>query len=152
MVHEGEKAPEFTLQDDEGKTFRLADSRGRKIVLYFYPKDDTPGCTAEACQFRDETPEFKTRGIAIFGVSADTIESHSKFKTKFRLNFPLLSDPDKTVIKAYGVWKEKSMYGKKYMGIERTTFLIDENGKIARVFAKVKPAAHAAEVLERSEE
>jgi len=148
MVKEGEIAPEFKLKDDEGNWVSLADLRGRHVVLFFYPKDDTPGCTTEACSFRDEYSEYRTRGIDIVGVSADTEESHEKFKSKFHLRFPLLSDPDKKTLKAYGVWKEKSMYGKKYMGIERTTIIIDENGKIEKVFSRVKPAGHAKEVLE----
>ena len=117
------------------------------MVIYFYPKDDTPGCTAEACDFRNQSTEFKTRGIKILGVSADSVESHQKFKEKFHLNFALLSDPDKKMMKAYGVWKEKSMYGKKYMGIERTTVIIDENGVIEKVFPKVKVADHIKEIL-----
>src|SRR5439155_17896310 len=119
MVKEGQAAPAFKLQDDQRNLVSLADFRGEHVVLYFYPKDDTPGCTTEACAFRDQSREFRTRGIAILGISADSVESHEKFKTKFGLNFPLLSDPDKKVMKAYGVWKEKSMYGKKFMGIER---------------------------------
>src|SRR5438132_556359 len=137
MVKEGQAAPAFKLQDDEGNWVSLSDLRGKSVVLYFYPKDDTPGCTAEACSFRDEFAEFKTRGVEILGVSADSPESHQKFKQKYHLTFPLLSDPDKKTLKAYGVWKEKSMYGRKFMGIERTTLLIDENGKIQKIFPKV---------------
>ncbi len=148
MVKAGQAAPAFKLQDDQGNWVSLADFRGEHVVLYFYPKDDTPGCTTEACAFRDESREFKTRGIAIVGVSADSVESHQKFKEKFHLNFPLLSDPDKKVLKAYGVWKEKAMYGKKYMGIERTTIIIDEHGNIEKVFPKVKVATHVKEILE----
>jgi thioredoxin-dependent peroxiredoxin len=148
MVKEEQAAPDFKLQDDEGHWRSLADYRGLHLVLYFYPKDDTPGCTAEACSFRDELAEFKTRGIAIVGVSADSVESHQKFKSKFHLSFPLLSDPDKKTIKAYGVWKEKSMYGKKFMGIERTTFIIDGEGKIKKIFPKVKVADHVKDILE----
>jgi peroxiredoxin Q/BCP len=136
------------MKDDAGNSVSLSDYAGRKFVLYFYPKDDTSGCTAQACGFRDEYAEFRTRGIDIVGVSADSTESHAKFKTKYNLNFSLLSDPDKKVLKDYGVWKEKSMYGKKYMGIERTTFIIDQNAKIAKIFPKVKVSGHAAEVLE----
>jgi peroxiredoxin Q/BCP len=148
MVKEGQAAPDFKLQDDEGNWVSLADFRGKDVVLYFYPKDDTPGCTTEACSFRDQYAEFRTRGIEIAGVSADSVESHAKFKAKFHLRFPLLSDPDKKTIKAYGVWKEKSMYGKKFMGIERTTFAIDENGMIEKIFPKVKPAEHIREILD----
>jgi peroxiredoxin Q/BCP len=147
MVKEGEAAPAFKLQDEDGNWVSLSDYAGSSVVLYFYPKDDTPGCTMEACNFRDEVAEFKTRGIMILGVSADSPESHKKFKAKFHLTFPLLSDPDRKTIKAYGVWKEKSMYGKKYMGIERTTFMIDGKGKIEKVFSKVKVADHAQEIL-----
>src|SRR4029077_10593196 len=137
MVKAGQAAPAFKLQDDQGNWVSLADFRGEHVVLYFYPKDDTPGCTMEACSFRDQSTEFKTRGIAILGLSADSVESHEKFKTKFGLNFPLLSDPDKKVLKAYGVWKEKSMYGRKFMGIERTTVIIDEHGNIEKEFSKI---------------
>jgi len=142
----GQKAPDFTVVDDQGEKVKLADLKGKKVVLYFYPKDDTPGCTKEACAFRDGIDKIKKRGAVVLGVSADSVESHKKFKSKFDLNFPLLAD--KKMIEAYGVWKEKSMYGKKYMGIERTTFVIDENGKIAHIFPKVKVDQHYDEVLE----
>jgi peroxiredoxin Q/BCP len=148
MLKEGQAAPDFKLQDDEGNWRTLADFKGLHFVLYFYPKDDTPGCTQEACSFRDKFAEFKTRGIAIVGVSADSVESHKKFKEKFHLSYPLLSDPDKKTLKAYGVWKEKSMYGKKFMGIERTTFIIDAGGEIKKIFPKVKVADHVKEILE----
>jgi peroxiredoxin Q/BCP len=144
----GQKAPDFTVMDDKGEKVKLADLKGKKAVLYFYPKDDTPGCTKEACAFRDGIDKIKKRGAVVLGVSADSVESHKKFKNKFNLNFPLLADSDKKMIEAYGVWKEKSMYGKKYMGIERTTFVIDENGKIAHIFPKVKVDQHYDEVLE----
>lgn len=144
----GQKAPDFTVMDDQGEKVKLADLKGKKVVLYFYPKDDTPGCTKEACAFRDGIDKIKKRGAVVLGVSADSVESHKKFKSKFDLNFPLLADSDKKMIEAYGVWKEKSMYGKKYMGIERTTFVIDENGKIAHIFPKVKVDQHYDEVLE----
>src|ERR1035441_8816558 len=147
MVKEGQPAPDFTLKDDQGIPVSLSDYAGRKFILYFYPKDGTPGCTAEACEFRDEFAEFRTRGIAIVGVSADSPESHTAFKSKYNLNFTLLSDPDKKVAKAYGVWKEKSMYSKKYMGIERTTFIIDGDGIIVQIFPRVKVSGHADEVL-----
>ena len=146
-MKEGQPAPAFKLQDEEGQWISLSDYAGTHVVLYFYPKDDTPGCTMEACSFRDEFAEFKTRGIVILGVSADSVESHAKFKAKYHLSFPILSDPDKKTIKAYGVWKEKAMYGKKYMGIERATFMIDGAGKIEKIFSKVKPSEHAQEIL-----
>ena len=144
----GQKAPDFAAMNDKGEKVKLADLKGKKVVLYFYPKDDTPGCTTEACAFRDGIDEIKARGAVVLGVSADSVDSHKKFKSKFDLNFPLLADGDKKVIEAYGVWKEKSMYGRKYMGIERTTFIIDEQGKIAHIFPKVKVAQHYDEVLE----
>ncbi len=144
----GQKAPDFSVMDDKGEKVKLADLKGKKVVLYFYPKDDTPGCTKEACAFRDGIDKIKKRGAVVLGVSADSVESHKKFKSKFDLNFPLLADTEKKMIEAYGVWKEKSMYGKKYMGIERTTFVIDENGKIEQVFPKVKVDQHYDEVLE----
>ena len=144
----GQKAPDFTVMDDKGEKVKLADLKGKKVVLYFYPKDDTPGCTKEACAFRDGIDKIKKRGAVVLGVSADSVESHKKFKSKFDLNFPLLADGDRKMIEAYGVWKEKSMYGKKYMGIERTTFVIDESGKIAHIFPKVKVDQHYDEVLE----
>jgi peroxiredoxin Q/BCP len=144
----GQKAPDFTLADDGGQKVKLSDFKGKKVVLYFYPKDDTPGCTKEACSFRDGFDAIKSRGAVVLGVSADSVDSHKKFKSKFELNFPLLADPDKKMIESYGVWKEKSMYGKKYMGIERTTFVIDPQGKISHIFPKVKVAEHYDEVLE----
>jgi peroxiredoxin Q/BCP len=144
----GQKAPDFTLLNDAGEKVNLSDLKGKKVVLYFYPKDDTPGCTTEACNFRDGLSEIKRHGAVVLGVSADSVESHKKFKKKFELNFPLLADTDKKMIERYGVWKEKSMYGKKYMGIERTTFVIDEQGKISRIFPKVKVSEHYDEVLE----
>ena len=145
MVKEGQPAPEFALPDDGGRVVSLGDYAGHKFVLYFYPKDDTPGCTMQACEFRDEFAEFRTRGIEVLGVSADSPDSHTKFKSKYGLNFPLLSDPERKAIKAYGVWKEKNMYGRKYMGIERTTFIIDGEGKIARVCQarRKQPAVHS---------
>ena len=144
----GQKAPDFTLMNDAGEKVKLSAYKGKKVVLYFYPKDDTPGCTTEACNFRDGIRELEKQGAVVLGVSADSVDSHKKFKNKFELNFPLLSDPDKKMIEDYGVWKEKSMYGKKYMGIERTTFIIDENGKISHIFPKVKVNDHYDEVLE----
>lgn len=145
----GDQAPAFTLPDGDGRTVSLKELRGRKVVLYFYPKDDTSGCTKEACSFRDNLARVKRKGAVIFGVSADSPASHRKFSGKFDLTFPLLSDEDRSVIKSYGVWKEKSMYGRKYMGIERTTFIIDEKGRIAHIFPKVKVEGHTDEVLEK---
>ncbi len=126
---------------------RLSDFKGKKVVLYFYPKDDTPGCTKESCAFRDGLDEIHTSGAVVLGVSGDSVESHKKFTKKFNLNFPLLSDEKKTMLQAYGVWKEKSLYGRKFMGIERTTFIIDEQGKIDDIFQKVKVNGHLEEVL-----
>ena len=143
----GQKAPDFSAKDDSGKTVKLSDLKGKKVVLYFYPKDDTPGCTTEACNFRDGIAAIKKLGAVVLGVSADSVESHKKFKTKYDLNFPLLADTKKEIIEAYGVWKEKSLYGRKYMGIERTTYVIGADGKITHIFPKVKVAEHAADVL-----
>lgn len=151
-VKVGQKAPDFTVTNDKGQQVKLSDFKGKKVVLYFYPKDDTPGCTKEACAFRDGIDEIKQRGAVVLGVSCDSVESHKKFKTKYELNFPLLADSDKKIVEAYGTWKEKSMYGKKYMGIERTTFIIDGQGKITHVFPKVKVEEHYDEVLEALEE
>ncbi|MCL4509691.1 MAG: thioredoxin-dependent thiol peroxidase [Bacteroidetes bacterium] len=143
----GDKAPDFSLKSDKEETVKLSSYKGKKVVLYFYPKDDTPGCTKEACSFRDGFSEIQRKGAIILGVSTDSVESHKKFKEKYHLNFQLLSDADKKVVNAYGVWKEKAMYGKKYMGIERTTFVIDENGEIKKAFPKVKVEGHYDEVL-----
>jgi len=143
----GQKAPDFTVMNDQGEKVKLSDFKGKKVVLYFYPKDDTPGCTKEACAFRDGLSQIKKRGAEVVGVSIDSVASHEKFKDKFDLNFPLLADTDKKIVEAYGTWKEKSMYGKKYMGIERTTFVIDENGMISHIFPKVKVDEHYDEVL-----
>lgn len=148
MIEEGKLSPSFSLADQDGKTHSLKDYLGKKVVLYFYPKDNTPGCTTEACSFRDEFSDFKKVNAIILGVSADAVKSHKKFSEKFSLPFPLLSDESKKMIEAYGVWKEKSMYGKKYMGIERTTVIIDEKGKIKKIFPKVKVEGHTEEVLE----
>jgi peroxiredoxin Q/BCP len=148
----GQKAPEFTVQDDSGKTVRLSDFKGKKVVLYFYPKDDTPGCTKEACNFRDTLGVLRKQGAVVLGVSADSVESHRKFKAKFDLNFPLLADTDRKIIEDYDVWKEKSMYGRKYMGIERTTYIIGKDGKITHIFPKVKVTEHADEVRAALEE
>jgi peroxiredoxin Q/BCP len=147
MLSEGAKAPDFTLLDDTGKSVSLKNFKGQTVVLYFYPKDDTPGCTKEACDVRDHQKEFAKKNAVVLGVSADPVASHEKFKKKYDLPFPLLSDPDKKVIQAYGVWKEKSMYGKKYMGIERTTFVIGPDGKIAKIYPKVSVTGHIDAVL-----
>lgn len=145
----GDKAPNFSLPSTDGKEISLKDLKGKKIVLYFYPKDDTSGCTKEACSFTENLARVRKKGAVIFGVSADSIKAHQKFTEKYSLGFPLLSDESKEMIKAYGVWKEKSMYGRKYMGIERTTFIIDEQGKITHIFPKVKVEGHTEEVLEK---
>lgn len=142
----GKAAPAFTLETDAGTTVSLKDFKGKTVVLYFYPKDDTSGCTTEACEFRDLMPRFTNGSAVILGISPDSVKSHQKFKAKYELPFTLLADTEKTVAEAYGVWKEKSMYGKKYMGVERTTFVIDAKGVLRQVFEKVKPAGHAEEV------
>jgi len=148
MPAEGTKAPDIKAQDDQGNAFKLSDHKGTIVVLYFYPKADTPGCTTESCEFRDEVKAFTKKKAIVVGVSPDTVKSQAKFKEKFGLPFTLLADEDHKIAEAYGVWKEKSMYGRKYMGVERTTFVIDDKGKIAKVFEKVKPAGHAQQVLE----
>jgi peroxiredoxin Q/BCP len=147
MLKAGDKAPPFALPSNEGRIVRLADLKGKPVVLYFYPKDDTPGCTKEACSFRDAWSEIQETGAVVLGVSPDDAASHEKFRTKYRLPFPLLSDPDHAVAEAYGAWGEKSMFGRKYEGILRTTFLIDGTGVVQRVFEKVRPEGHADEVL-----
>ena len=143
----GDYAPDFTLESDSSQKVSLKDYRGKKVVLYFYPKDDTPGCTKEACSFRDSLGNITDKDAVVFGVSNDSIESHKKFKQKYSLNFPLLSDSTKEVTKAYGVYKQKNLYGIKHWGIERSTFLIDEEGKIAKIWRKVKVDGHKDEVL-----
>ena len=148
MVKEGATAPAFKTTDENGETVSLKDLRGQKVVLYFYPKDDTPGCTKEACSFRDAFSKFKKRDIKILGVSPDSEKSHQKFVTKYKLPFTLLADTGHSIADAYGVWGEKKFMGRTYMGIHRTTFLIDEKGKIKKIFEKVKPEDHADEVLE----
>lgn len=148
MVKEGATAPAFKTTAETGETVSLKDLRGQKVVLYFYPKDDTPGCTKEACSFRDAFSKFKKRDIKILGVSPDNEKSHQKFITKYKLPFTLLADTDHSIADAYGVWGEKKFMGRTYMGIHRTTFLIDEKGKIKKIFEKVKPEDHADEVLE----
>jgi peroxiredoxin Q/BCP len=145
---EGDRAPSFNLPCDGGTKLSLSSLKGQKVVLYFYPKDNTSGCTKEAIDFNALKAKFAKVETAVIGVSPDSVDSHDKFKKKFKLGFPLISDEDKTMLSAYGVWVEKSMYGRKYMGVERTTFLIDRKGKIARVWNKVKVPGHAEEVLE----
>jgi peroxiredoxin Q/BCP len=149
MVAVGAKAPDFRMPDQDGNIHRLSDYKGKPVVLYFYPKDDTPGCAKEACSFRDSFAEFKRAGVMVLGVSIDDGISHAKFRQKYNLPFTLLSDTDKKVVAAYGVWVEKQNYGKKYWGIARTTFLIGKNGDIIHVFEKVKPEEHAREVLDK---
>ena len=147
MLDVGMKAPEFTLQDQDGREVSLADYRGKKVVLYFYPKDSTPGCTRQACAFAGSLSEIKAQGAVVLGVSKDSVASHRKFADKYGLPFTLLSDPQLEAIQAYGVWQEKKLYGKVSMGVVRTTFVIDEAGVVAAVMPKVKPDTNAAEVL-----
>jgi thioredoxin-dependent peroxiredoxin len=147
MPKAGDRAPAFELPTDDGSTVSLAGLKGKRVILYFYPRDDTSGCTTQACEFRDSWHTVQAAGAVVLGVSPDGVGSHAKFKRKFELPFPLLADEDHAVAEAYGVWGEKSMYGRKYMGILRTTFVIDEAGRISHVFEKVKPKGHAAEVL-----
>lgn len=148
MLEKGKKAPEFTLTDQDGNLHRLSDYRGKTVVLYFYPKDDTPGCTKEACSFRDNFKALKDKGIEVLGVSVDDEGSHTKFRDKYKLPFNLLADIDKEVVKKYGVWVEKNNYGVKRWGTARKTFLIDGEGKIIHIFDKVNTEIHAGEVLE----
>ncbi|HEY3128475.1 MAG TPA: thioredoxin-dependent thiol peroxidase [Acidobacteriota bacterium] len=147
MLKEGDKAPDFTLQDDTGKKVSLKSLRGKRVILYFYPKDDTPGCTREACGFRDQFADFGTVNAAVYGVSKDSLDSHKKFKSRYSLPFPLLSDPDLVVAKEYGAWGEKNMYGKKIMGIIRSTFIIDAKGRIEKIYRNVKVDGHIDAVL-----
>jgi thioredoxin-dependent peroxiredoxin len=147
MVAVGERAPDFALTSDDGRRYALRDFRGKKVVLYFYPKDDTPGCTKEACSFRDNLARVTSKGAVVLGVSRDDTASHAKFRDKYDLNFPLLSDDDGKVTDAYGVWKMKNLYGREFFGIVRTTFLIDEEGKISRIWPKVRVEGHTDEVL-----
>lgn len=144
MIEEGQPFPDFSMTDQDGNVVTRADLKGKKAVIYFYPKDDTPGCTTEACNFRDALPTFGD--VPIYGVSPDDAKSHRKFAKKFDLNFPLLVDEDHRLCDELGIWVEKSMYGKTFMGVERTTYVLDENGTVAKLFRKVKPAEHVEEV------
>jgi peroxiredoxin Q/BCP len=148
QLKEGDKAPNFTAETSGGGRIALSDLAGKPVILYFYPKDDTPGCTKEACAFRDSYDEFQQRGAIVLGVSPDPVKSHDKFVKKFKLPFTLVADPDKRIVEAYGVWGEKTFMGRKYMGTHRVTFLIGPDGRIKRIWPKVKPEEHAAEVLQ----
>jgi peroxiredoxin Q/BCP len=148
MIREGDLAPDITLATDSGETLQLSSLRGKNVVLYFYPRASTPGCTTEACELRDAFSQLRNRDAVILGISPDKPAAQAKFKAKYELPFTLLCDVERSAAQAYGVWKEKTMYGKKVMGIERTTFLIGKDGRIARIFAKVKPQGHAAQLLE----
>lgn len=152
MLEEGKNAPEIKLKDQNGNVISLDEFKGQKIVVYFYPKDDTTGCTKEACSFRDEFPKFEKLDTKVIGISPDSVESHKKFAEKYNLPFTLLSDEGKEVVEAYDVWKQKSMYGRNYMGVERTTYIVDEDGKIEKVFPKVKVDNHIEEVLKALKE
>ena len=147
MLEVGMKAPDFTLNDKDGKAVSLSDFLGKKVVLYFYPKDSTPGCTRQACAFAGAYSEFKNKNVEVIGISRDSVASHVKFAEKYNLPFTLLSDPELDAIKAYGVWQEKKLYGKVSMGVVRTTFIIDENGNVEKIMPKVKPDTNAAEIL-----
>ncbi len=147
MMQVGMKAPDFTLSDQNGRNVSLSDFLGKKVVLYFYPKDNTPGCTRQACAFADAYGAFREKGVEVIGISKDSVASHVKFAQKYELPFVLLSDPERIAIEAYGIWQEKKLYGKVSMGVVRTTFLIDENGIITKVMPKVKPDTNAAEIL-----
>ncbi|MCO6456838.1 MAG: thioredoxin-dependent thiol peroxidase [Pirellulaceae bacterium] len=146
-IDEGQKAPAFTLPSDAGTKVKLSDLKGQNVVLYFYPRDNTPGCTKEACAFRDLSDQMRQLGAVVLGVSTDSVESHQKFRDKFQLNFPLLADTDHAVAEKYGAWREKNMYGKKSMGIQRSTFLIDREGKVAKVWKNVRVDGHDQQVL-----
>ena len=152
MVEVGKKAPSFSLKDQDGNKVSLSELKGKNVVLYFYPKDNTSGCTQEACNFRDHFPNFGRLDAVIIGVSPDSVESHKKFATKYNLPFRLLSDEKKELVEKYGVWKEKSMYGRKYMGVERSTFIIDKTGRVRNIFRKVKVADHNKEVIKALKE
>lgn len=146
-LQKGDLAPEFKLQDQDGNWHRLADYKGKKLVLYFYPRDNTPGCTKEACNFRDNIASFNRGNTVVIGVSGDSVSSHAKFHKKYELPFTLLADPEHSMLEAYGVWQEKTFMGKKHMGIVRTTFILDEDGKILEIYKKVKPEVHAQEII-----
>lgn len=148
MIKAGQRVPPFELKTDDGQTVSRESLRGRRFILYFYPKDDTTGCTAEACAFRDNLPAFETLGVPVYGVSPDDERSHKRFKGKHGLNFTLLADPERRLIDAAGLWVEKSMYGRKYMGVQRSTLVVGPDGRVEHIWEKVKPAEHAAEVLE----
>ena len=147
-IEEGKKAPDFELKDDQGNKVKLSKLRGKPVVVYFYPKDDTPGCTKEACAFRDRRGELQEMGAEVLGISPDDVASHVKFRDKFELNFPLLADIDHKVADKYGAWREKNMYGKKSMGIQRSTFLIDQDGVVQKVWKRVKVDGHDDQVIE----
>jgi len=151
-IEEGKKAPEFNLASDEGGKIKLSTLKGKPVVLYFYPRDDTPGCTKEACAFRDRKAELTKLGATLLGVSTDDTDSHGKFRAKYKLNFPLLADTDHAVAEKYGAWREKNMYGKKSMGIQRSTFLIDAEGKVAKVWKRVQVDGHDEQVIEALKE
>jgi peroxiredoxin Q/BCP len=149
VVEEGKQAPEFELESDSGKTVKLSDLRGKSVILYFYPKDDTPGCTTEACEFRDAYDRFREKDIEVLGVSPDGADSHRKFKDKYELPFPLLADPDHATAEAYGVWKERKNYGKTSMGIDRSTFVIGPDGTLVKAMRGIKATGHAADLVSR---
>lgn len=151
MIEAGEKAPAFSGVDQNGKKVKLSDYKGKKVAIYFYPKDDTPGCTKQACNLRDNWFELIDAGVAVIGISADSVESHDKFASKYELPFPLIADTDKKILTSYGAWGEKNMYGKIKMGIKRTTFLIDEKGSVVHVIKRPKTADHTREILEKFE-
>jgi len=152
VLEVGDRAPAIKLKNQDGEIISLSDLKGKPVVLYFYPKDDTSGCTKEACNFRDEFPKFGKLNAEIIGISADSVDSHKKFADKYKLPFNLLADEKKEIVEKYGVWKEKNMYGRKYMGIERTTFIIDANGKISKIFPKVKVDDHNKEIMDALKE
>ena len=148
MLKVGNKAPKFELPDQDGKWHKLSDYLGKKVLIYFYPKDDTPGCTTEACNFRDNFADMSKMGLVVLGVSKDSVKSHKKFADKYDLNFPILSDESTEMIKDYGAWRLKKFMGREYMGIERMSVLVDEDGKVAKIYESVKPADHTQEVIE----
>ncbi|HZX19416.1 MAG TPA: thioredoxin-dependent thiol peroxidase [archaeon] len=152
MLQVGQKAPDFELSDQIGKKFKLSDYKGKKVAVYFYPKDDTSGCTTQGCNIRDNFSTLKTKGIVVFGISKDSVESHKKFAEKFKFNFPILSDETMETLEKYGVWREKSLYGKTFLGVVRTTFLIDEKGTIKKIIEKPNTAEHSKEIIAGFEE